>query len=208
MRTVRVLLADDHPIVLEGLTAMLATANDLQLVGRAASTTEALALLDTTCPDVAVLDISMPGSTECDLAGQCAARYPHVKILILTVHEERALVERALQAGVRGYLLKRSAAEDLVRAIRAVVAGGTYIDPSVAGKILPVATTTIPLSKREQSVLQMVAQGLSSKEAAGRLALSPKTVATYRARAIEKIGARSREDIVRYGIMHGWLNPG
>jgi DNA-binding NarL/FixJ family response regulator len=138
-----------------------------------------------------------------------------VKILALTVHEDRAYVQPLLQAGARGYLLKRSAAEDLVRAIRAVAAGGIYLDPAIADKALSDGarptepggeSVTGELSHREREVLQFTAQGFSNKEIAGKLDVSVKTVETYKARAAEKLGLRTRADIVRYGVRQGWLN--
>jgi DNA-binding NarL/FixJ family response regulator len=137
-----------------------------------------------------------------------------VKILALTVHEDRAYVQPLLQAGVRGYLLKRSAAEDLVRAIRAVAAGGVYLDPAIADKALAdvarhgdanAGSEDGHLSPRETEVLRLTAQGLSNKEIAARLEVSVKTVETYKSRAAEKLGLRTRADIVRYGVTHGWL---
>jgi DNA-binding NarL/FixJ family response regulator len=126
------------------------------------------------------------------------------------VHEDRAYLDQLLQCGVRGYLLKRSAAEDLIRAIRAVVEGGLYMDPAMATKLLSAAkapgASTNELSGREEAVLRLAARGFSSKEAAARLVLSIKTVETYKARAAEKLGLHSRAEIVRYGAQHGWLD--
>jgi DNA-binding NarL/FixJ family response regulator len=136
-----------------------------------------------------------------------------VRLLALTVHEDRAYVQPLLQAGARGYLLKRSAAEDLVRAIRAVAAGGVYLDPAVADKALPeperrgsAAPEAEPLSQREQEVLRLTAQGFSNKEIAAQLDVSGKTVETYKARGAEKLGLRTRADIVRYAASRGWLD--
>jgi DNA-binding NarL/FixJ family response regulator len=135
-----------------------------------------------------------------------------VRVIALTVHEDRAYVQPLLQAGVRGYLLKRSAAEDLIRAVRAVAEGGIYLDPSVADKALldsaAAASGPAPaeLSAREADVLRMTAKGLSNKEIAARLDVSVKTVETYKARACEKLGLRSRAEIVRFGAIRGWLD--
>jgi DNA-binding NarL/FixJ family response regulator len=211
---IRVALADDHPIVLAGVKALLQAAPEIALVGEATTGPAALRLIQQTAPDVAVIDISLPELNGIELAKRLAETCPGVRLLALTVHEDRAYVQPLLQAGARGYLLKRSAAEDLVRAIRAVAAGGVYLDPSVADKALPApprranGSKTAPdeeLSQRESEVLRLTAQGFSNKEIAGRLDVSVKTVETYKARAAEKLGLRTRADIVRYGASHGWL---
>jgi len=149
--------------------------------------------------------------TGVELARHLSEQCPEVKILILTVHEDRAYVQQLLQANVRGYLLKRSAAEELVRAIRIVHGGDLYIDPVIAGKLLGgnaagnTSLATSELSQREEEVLKLTAQGFSLKEAGLKLALSIKTVETYKSRAAEKLGLRTRAEIVRYGAAQGWL---
>ena len=212
MTRVRVTLADDHPVVLAGIKALLQATPDMDVVGVAASGTAALHLVRAQQPDVAVLDISLPDMTGVELARRLAADCPAVRLLALTVHEDRAYLQQMLAAGSHGYLLKRSAADELARAVRAVAAGGVYLDPTIAG--LALAGLTAPgtvgnpdpgLSPREEDVLRHTAQGLSNKEIAGRLELSPKTVETYKARATEKLGLRSRSDIVRFGAAQGWL---
>ncbi|MHB2209792.1 response regulator [Methylobacterium sp. CM6257] len=173
MSDIRVTLADDHPIVVTGIKALLANAPDLHLVGEATSGLEALKLICATEPDVAIIDMSLPDLNGLDLARRLAERCPQVKLLALTVHESRAYVQPMLQAGARGYLLKRSAAEELLRAIRAVAAGGLYLDPAVADKALPGAPVPrsaepggADLSPRETEVLRYTAQGFSNKEIA------------------------------------------
>jgi DNA-binding NarL/FixJ family response regulator len=167
-------------------------------------------------PDVAVIDISMPDLNGIDLATQLARSCPQVRILALTVHEDRAYIQPLLKAGARGYLLKRSAAEDLVRAIRAIASGGTYLDPAIADRAISDAarggrsdSTRLgdpeSLSQREDEVLRLTARGYSNKEIAAQLDVSIKTVETYKTRAAEKLGLRTRADIVRYGASHGWL---
>lgn len=216
MTQIRVALADDHPIVLAGVRALLQEAPEIDLVGEATTGEEALQLVHDRLPDVAVIDISMPGLSGIDLARRLSISYPQVKLIALTVHENRAYVQPLLQAGARGYVLKRSAAEDLVRAIRAVAAGGIYLDPAVADRALSDVTRggrvdpdqagdPETLSQREGEVLRLTAQGYSNKEIASRLSVSIKTVETYKARASEKLGLRTRADIVRYGASQGWL---
>lgn len=209
---IRVALADDHPVVLAGIKALLQGAPEITLVGEATTGTAALETILATVPDVAVIDISLPEINGLELARRLAAACPEVRLLALTVHEDRAYVRPLLQAGARGYLLKRSAAEDLVRAIRAVAAGGVYLDPAVADKALPeppqpgAPADAEPLSQREQEVLRLTARGFSNKEIAAQLNVSVKTVETYKQRAAEKLGLRTRADIVRYGAAHGWLD--
>jgi DNA-binding NarL/FixJ family response regulator len=210
MTNIRVALADDHPVVLAGIKALLLAAPEIELIGQAGNGKAALDLMVAQAPDVMITDVSMPELNGVELARRAAEQCPGVKLLVLTMHEDRAYLQQLLQAGVRGYLLKRSAAEELVRAIRAVFTGGVYIDPAVAHKLLSQAqdNATAPageLSEREEAVLRLTARGFSNKEAAAQLELSVKTVETYRARAAEKLGLRTRAEIVRYGAARGWL---
>lgn len=211
MSKIRVVLADDHPVVLAGIKALIQTAPEMELVGEATDGRAALALIKSAAPDVAVIDISMPELNGVELAKRVSDEAVGVKILVLTVHEDRAYTQQLLSAGARGYLLKRSAADELVRAIRAVFSGGVYVDPAIAGKVLSPSTVDssaaggVGLSEREEEVLKLAARGFTNKEAAARLDLSIKTVETYKARAGEKLGLRTRADIVRYGAARGWL---
>ena len=211
MTRLRLALADDHPVVLAGVKALLQATPDMDVVGEAVTGLAALDMIRTTNPDVAVIDISMPDVTGIELAKRLARDCPAVRLLALTVHEDQAYLQQMLAAGARGYLLKRSAADELVRAVRAVAAGGLFLDPAIASKAFgPLAepslsTTPAGLSPREGDVLRHTAQGLSNKEIAARLEISTKTVETYKARAIEKLGLRTRSDIVRYGAGRGWL---
>jgi len=208
----RVAIVDDHAVVLAGLKALIEGAEGFDLVGEAKSGAEAFTLIRETRPDVAVIDISLPDYSGLELAERLAQTAPEVKLLALTVHEDRAYVQPMLRAGARGYLLKRSAAEDLVRAIRAVLAGGVYIDPLIAENALPANEAAGPgggsedLSPREFDVLRLTAQGYSNKEIAARLDVGVKTVETYKARGCEKLGLRTRADIVRHGAVRGWLD--
>ena len=214
MTQIRVALADDHPVVLAGVRSLLQSAPEMVIVGEATNGKEALALFRESKPDVAVLDISMPGMNGIEVARRLLKEAPDTRLLALSVHEDRAYVQPLLKAGARGYLLKRSAAEDLVRAIRAVAAGGIYLDPAVAGQAIADlshraaggATNPEALSDRESEVLRLTAQGFTNKEIAGRLEVSSKTVETYKARACEKLGLHTRAEIVRYAVAQGWLN--
>src|SRR4051794_21893252 len=132
MTQIRVALVDDHPVVLAGIAALLQSAPDICVVGSAANGADALALIEEHAPDLAVIDISLPDMSGVSLAQTILAKHPEIRIITLTVHESRAYVQSLLLAGVKGYVLKRAAADDLIRAVRAVAAGGVYLDPSVA----------------------------------------------------------------------------
>jgi DNA-binding NarL/FixJ family response regulator len=210
----RVLMADDHPIVLAGMKALVATDPDLDIVGEARDGRAALQLAKDLRPDAAVLDIGMPGLNGLEVALALRTEAPEIRVIILTVHEDRAYLRQLLEAGVSAYLLKRSAAEELVRAIHAVAEGGLYLDPAVAGKLVGAATRSTPnnplgtpaeLSERETEVLRLLAEGHTSKEISSRLSISVKTVETYKARAMDKLGFKTRVDVVRYAASRGWL---
>jgi DNA-binding NarL/FixJ family response regulator len=210
----RIVLADDHPIVLNGLRNLIRAEADLDLVGEAATGLEALKVIREKRPDVAVVDISMPELNGILLSRRIAEEMPLVRLLVLTLHEDRAYLRQAMEAGVRGYVLKRAAAENLVRAIRAVVSGGIYIDPAIASgtsKAVPRRSgrpndgAAPDLTVREAEVLKLVALGFTNKEIAHRLDVSVKSAETYKARGVEKLGLRTRAELVRYASAEGWL---
>jgi DNA-binding NarL/FixJ family response regulator len=211
---IRILMVDDHPVVLAGLKALVGTDPDFVIVGEARDGRTALRLAMQLAPNVVVLDISLPEMNGIELAAALRSERPDCRILVLTVHEERAYLRQLLELGVEGYLLKRSAADELPRAIRAVAAGGVYLDPAIAGKAVgPLARSRDPsqtgeaaeLSDRENDVLRMVASGHSNKAISARLSISVKTVETYKARGMDKLGFRSRVELVRYAADQGWL---
>ncbi|MBS0276547.1 MAG: response regulator transcription factor [Proteobacteria bacterium] len=210
----RVFLADDHPVVLAGVKALVSAGEGLEIVGEAADGNTALHLATELKPDIAILDISMPGLNGVQVAEQLRRACPGCKILALTVHEDRGYLRQLLDLGISGYVLKRSAADDLVRAIRAVAAGGLYLDPAVAGKVMSASAAKVAgvdtgkaadLSDREIEVLRLTASGHSNKAMAAELRLAVKTVETYKARAMEKLGFRTRVELVRYAVSKGWL---
>ena len=211
----RIVLADDHPIVLNGLRNLIDTEEDLDLVGEATSGAGALKLIREVEPDVAIIDISMPEINGIVLARRLAEQLPDLKVLVLTLHEDRAYVKQALDAGVRGYVLKRSAAENLVQAIRAVVIGGLYIDPAIAHRMFDSSPKRAgtprgglrvsDLTEREAEVLKLVALGFTNKEIARQLDIGVKSVETYKARGAEKLGLKTRAELVRFASAQGWL---
>ena len=213
-RVVRVVLADDHPIVREGLRQLVDAQPDMRVVGEAADGESACRVASALEPDILVIDMSMPVLGGADATARVRRTCPNVKVLALTVHEERVYLTQLLRAGASGYVLKRAAPAELVRAMRTVAAGGTYIDPALAGTLVEgyldaEAATDLPapdvLSDREREVLMRIGQGFSNKEIAAALALSVKTVETYKARVSEKLALRSRVDMVRYAARQGWL---
>ena len=186
----------------------------MRVVGEAETGEAACQTTRLLLPDVLVTDLSMPGLNGHDVAARVRRDSPTVKVLVLTVHEERTYLTQLLRAGASGYVLKRAAPAELVRAIRTVAQGGTYIDPALAGTVVEGYLDAEKsasregedlLSDRERQVLISIARGFSNKEIAGNLGLSVKTVETYKARVAEKLGLHSRVEIVRYASRRGWL---
>jgi len=215
MKIIRVVIADDHPVVLAGLRMLIRAEADLEIVGEAASGPEALQLTRTSVPDIAIVDISLPHMNGILLARQLTADCPSIGIIVLTQHEDRVHLSQALDAGARGYVLKKSAAQCLVNAIRGVLVGGLYVDPAMAAYLFSTSGNPPPfraagklsssLTPRETEVLKLVATGLTAKEIAGRLDLSLSSIETYKTRAADKLSIKGRAEIVRYASAQGWL---
>jgi DNA-binding NarL/FixJ family response regulator len=215
MKNLRILLADDHKMVREGLRTLLDSQPGMHVIGEAANGKEALEKAAELTPDVVVMDLSMPELNGLQATELLMNQHPAIKVVVLTAHEDESYLARLCKAGAVGFVLKRSAGETLVKAIRMAAQGEMYFEPSVASKVLarltisPAAgrdTTMAELSDREKEVLKLLAWGNSSKEAADQMNLSVKTVETYRARIGEKLGLRSRTQIVKYALRQGWLN--
>jgi DNA-binding NarL/FixJ family response regulator len=213
MLKLRIFLADDHPVVRAGLKALIDAEPDMKVVGEAANGREAVERIERDPPDVAVLDISMPELTGAQATVQVRASHPGLKVLALTVHEDRAYLRQLLQAGAAGYVLKRAAGDDLIRAIRAVAAGGTYLDTRVAGNLVSTFVDPQPvpppgnvaLSARETEVIRLIARGFTNKEVGAQLGVSAKTIETHKMRSMEKLGLRGRVDLVQSALERGWL---
>jgi two-component system, NarL family, response regulator NreC len=215
MKKLRILLADDHKVVRDGLRLLINGQRDMRVVGEASNGKEALQQARELKPEVVVMDLSMPELNGLQATERLKAERPEIKVVALTVHEDTSYLLQLCKAGAAGYVLKRSAGDDLIRAIRAVAAGGLHYDPTVASKALTGRRGESPgkaglrpadLSEREKEVLILLAWGYSNKEIAGDLDLSIKTVETYRVRISEKLDLRSRAEIVQYALRQGWLN--
>lgn len=213
MKQFNIILADDHAVVRDGLRMLVNSHDDLKVVGEASNGQAALQLIETLQPDVAVIDVSMPILNGIEVLEHAAPFLGRTKILVLTAHEDRSYMHRLFATGAAGYLLKRSAADELIRAIRSVAQGVRYLDPSVLEELVGTgeaaasapAETLGVLSDREYEVLRMIAQGLTNKEIAARLEISIKTVETYKSRSMQKLQLRGRADIVRFAVDRGWL---
>ena len=205
------LLADDHPIVRQGLRALLAAETDLRLVGEAAEGLEAVRLAERLRPDVLVLDLMMPGLNGLDVTRHVARRVPETHVVILSMHAHEAYVAEALQAGAVAYVLKDARAEELMRAVREAVAGRRYLSPSISEQAVRAYTeksssTPDPLTlltDREKEVLQLTAEGHSGNVIARRLFISPRTVESHRANLMRKLGVRNQRELVRYAAQRG-----
>jgi two-component system, NarL family, response regulator NreC len=206
--TTRVLAVDGHAVVRAGLRAILA-GPEMEVIGEAADGLSAARLADEMNPDVIVIEVSLSGMTGAELTARLCAGRPDRKVIVLTACEDRESLRGMMSAGAIGYVLKRSGADEIVRAVRAAAENTIYLDPGVAvhGAEVPVHAQpdVADLSERECEVVRLIALGYSNKEIAARLKVSVKTVETYKTRALEKLHMRSRVDIVRYAARRGWL---
>ena len=214
MSKLRVVVADDHQVVREGLKALVNAQPDMEVVGEAEDGRAAWQLAKRLLPDVVVMDVSMPDMGGAEATARLAEECPRVRVLALTIYEDGGYVRQLLKAGAAGYVLKRTVSEELVRAVRVVAAGGSYVDPTLAGKVVSsyIRQDTAggkragaEPSERETQVLTLAAQGYSNKEIAAQLGISVKTVETYKARLMEKLGLHRRAVIARYALRRGWL---
>jgi DNA-binding NarL/FixJ family response regulator len=215
MNKLRILMADDHQIVREGLRRLIDSQPDMRVVGEAVNGKQVLILARTLKPDVVVMDLSMPELNGLQATARLTAEFPAVKVVALTAHEDESYLRQLCNAGASGYVLKRSAGEELIKAIGMVAGGGVCFDATLAGKALARQTATTAgcgdlggakLSDREKEVLVLLAWGYSNKEIGAKLCLSVKTVETYKVRVGEKLGLRSRTEMVKFAMRQGWLN--
>lgn len=207
----RVLLADDHQIFRQGLRRLLEAAGH-EIVGEASDGREALKLARTLCPDIAVLDLSMPLLNGLDAGREMRRFAPQIKIILLTMYTDKGYVLQALRAGARGYVLKTQAAEDLILAIRQILRGETYLSPGVAASVVDAVLENAneasdPLTARERQILQLVAEGNTTKEIAKLLNVSFKTAESHRNHIMKKLDIHEVAGLVRYAIRQGLLHP-
>lgn len=206
---IKILIADDHGVVAEGLKHLIEVQPDMQVVGTVGDGREAVRLAREARPDVVLMDLSMPELNGADATRAILERDSRCRVIVLSMYAEREYVRRALKAGASGYVVKRSAAKEVVDAIRAVYAGQRYLSPRVADVVIDDYTAEdkqdplARLSAREREVLQLLAEGRTGAEIAARLALSQKTVETYRARLVEKLGIRDVAGLVKFAIQRG-----
>jgi len=205
---IRILIADDHGVVAEGLKSLAEAEPGIEVVGIVSDGREAVKHAKDSRPDVIVMDMSMPELNGADATRAILQNDPSCRVIVLSMYAEREYVRRALKAGAMGYVVKRSAAKELVDAVRAVHAGQRYLSPRVADVVIESGADDGDdplgrLSTREREVLQLLAEGNTGAEIAKRLSLSQKTVETYRARLVEKLGIRDLPGLVRFAIQRG-----
>jgi len=211
----RILLADDHVTVRQGLKMLIESQGDMTVVSEASDGSTAVEQARTLRPDVVVMDISMPGMNGLVATRTLKSIQPDSVIVILTRHGDDAYLQELLRAGADGYVLKQSAASELVQAIRATAARNQYLDSALTARVTAgflaksgrkTQATGVSLSEREAEVLRLIAAGYSNKEIAAQLELSVKTVEVHKANASRKLGLKGRIDIVKYALLQGWLS--
>ncbi len=212
--SVKILLADDHPIVRQGLRALLEAERGFRIVGEAGDGLEVADLVERLKPDVLVLDLMMPGLNGLEVTRQVTQRSPRTHIVILSMQDNEAYVLEALRNGADGYVLKQSTSDELVRAVREVIAGRRYLSPplsehAIKAYMQKADSATLDryetLTTREREVLHLVAGGCTNAEIAERLFISPRTVEVHRANMMHKLGLRTQTDLIRYALRRGIL---
>lgn len=209
---IRVLVVDDHPLIRDGLRFLLNAQDDMEVVGEAGDGQAAVEEMGKLQPDVVIMDIEMPGANGIEVTGQVLAAHPETRIIMLSAFPDASYVKDSVQAGACGYLLKGNAPNEVVRAVRAVAAGHTFMSPEATSALVLALKDSMAneggngrpmLSQREHEVLEFVAEGMRTKEIATRLNIGTKTVDTYRARLMKKLGCGSTAELVRYAIREG-----
>src|SRR5262245_3347744 len=209
-RRTRVLLADDHAIVLEGLSSLLSA--EFDLAGTVTDGAQLIEAAERLRPDVIVTDLSMPGMNGLEVLRRLKANPVPVKLIVLTMHAEAHLAADALRVGASGFVVKHAAGKELIAAIRTVARGERYITPQLASEVLEVLAEGRPpfggpLTTRQREVVSLIAQGWTMKEVAAALGLSPRTVETHKYQVMQLLGLQTTADLVRYAIEHGLISP-
>jgi DNA-binding NarL/FixJ family response regulator len=214
MSKLRVFVADDHAVLRDGLKALVSAQPDMEIVGEAENGQSTYEKAKELMPDVLLMDISMPGVSGVQATELLRRDCPFIKILVLTAYKDKGYLDRLLKVGASGFILKLSAAEELIGAIRLVAEGRTYLDPQMVDRIAEgyVRSKTLKgerrqreLTAREEEVLQLIAQGYSNKEISTKLKIAVKTVESHKTNLMQKLELRSRTEIVRYAVRQGWL---
>lgn len=210
----RILIVDDHAVLRHGMRKLIEAERDMEVIGEGDNGRVALDLVQQLQPDVVMMDLSMPEMSGTEAVRHLKATRAASGVLVLSVHEDQGYLRETLEAGALGYMLKRAAPQELIQAIRAVASGSMHIDSRVADKLISSlvdkrpekSAVALPLTPREEQALRSIAEGYSIKEIAAVMEISVKTVETYKARAMEKLGLGSRVDIVRVARQLGWLS--
>jgi DNA-binding NarL/FixJ family response regulator len=214
LKKLRILLADDHTVLRDGLKALVNVQADMEVVGEADNGRTAWQKAKELRPDVVVMDVSMPDLNGVQATEKLKIDCPEVRVLALTAYKDKGYLDQLLKVGASGYVLKLSAADELIKAIRMVSVGDVYLDAEMTDKVtdsyvrkqlLRGVTRQKDLSDREEEVLRLIAQGYSNKEIAAKLSISVKTVESHKTNLMEKLELRSRTEIVRYAVRQGWL---
>jgi len=210
--SIRIIIADDHTIMREGLRTLLEREADMEVVAEAVDGREAVELTDKLKPDVTILDLAMPNMGGAEATREICNKYSEVKVIILSMYSDKRFVDRALSAGARGYMVKDCAAEELIRAIRAVIANQIYLSPKVAGSVVEGYLSHLSrtragyksiLTSREREILQLIAEGMNTKEISSTLKLSIKTIETHRHRIMIKLNINTVAGLTKYAITEG-----
>lgn len=210
----RIVLADDHKIVREGIRLLIDSQDDMEVVGEAGDGEAAIVKVTELMPDIIVMDISMPKLNGLKATKRLKRISPQIKILTLTRHTDDGYLQQLIQAGANGYVLKQSAPAELINAIRVIGSGKSYLDPTLTEKVMGgyvrqsaalAGASMVAISDRESEVVRLIAWGYSNKEIGTRMEISVKTVEAHKANSMRKLGIASRIDIVRYAILQGWL---
>ena len=202
-RVIRVLIAEDHQIVREGLRSLLRAEKDLEVLGETGDGGEVVALAEALRPDVVLMDIALKGLSGVEAIRRLGARCPGLPAIVLSMYDDPATVERALGAGARGYVVKGRGVDSLCEAIRAVCRGETWLSPELSRHLRDGRRAVDPLSLREREILELLAEGLTGPQIAERLGLRPKTIENHRARIMEKLGVHTTAALVRYAFTIG-----
>jgi two-component system response regulator NreC len=205
---IRVFLADDHAMVREGLAALVAEEADFVVVGQCGDGLQVVQEVERTGPQLVVLDITMPGLNGLDVCRQLVRGFPHIRVVILTIHDDEQFVVRALEHGAAGYLLKEAAAEQLIRALRTVAAGGTFLASPLSSEAMDRIASEQgdvyeSLTSRERQVLQLIAEGKTNRQIAQELNVALKTIDTHRSRLMQKLDLHDQAALIKYALRRG-----